>query len=68
MSTRIYTVTDSSVADCAPQLVEASTKSQAIAAVVRHRYAARVSSQHELVELLDKGVKVIDASAEASQE
>lgn len=74
MSTRIYTVTDKHAqanADgtpAAPALVRASTKAQAIAAVVKERYSAAVASQEALVATIDKGVKVITAGEEDGAE
>lgn len=74
MSTRIYVVTDKNAppnpdgTPAAPALVRASTKAQAITAVVKDRYSAAVASQEELVATLDKGVKVITAGEEDGAE
>ncbi|WP_408953017.1 hypothetical protein [Lysobacter sp. Hz 25] len=74
MSTRIYAVTDKHAepdADgtpAAPSLVRASTKAQAVTAVVRDRYSASVASQEQLVAALAKGVKVITAGEEDGED
>jgi len=68
MSTRIYLVDDKTAGIEGTELVSATSKAQAISAVVRHRYAANVATQTELVKLVSMGKKVIDATAEASQE
>lgn len=62
MATRIYAVTNTK--DNAVSLVDAGTPSQAIRHVAREQYTAAVATQAELVQLVQKGIKVEKAAAE----
>jgi hypothetical protein len=59
-NTRIYLVDNIETKD--RYLVRAQNKAQAIRHATRTRFAAHVASQHELIELLNEGVKVQVAS------
>lgn len=61
MPSRIYTVR---IQGQAPQLVRAHHPSSALAAAVKATAQVEVASQDDLVDLVAKGVKVIDAGAE----
>lgn len=61
MATRIYTVR---IQGLGPQLVRAHHPSAALAAAVKASAQVEVASQDDLVDLIAKGVKVIDAGAE----
>jgi len=60
-STRIYVVRPKKAGD-APRLVSAASQGAALRHVAASTLTVAVATQHDLVELLDKGVKVEDPS------
>lgn len=63
---RIYLVNiDGGDTPHANRLVRAANRPQAVSHVAKELFATRVASQDDLVSLLDQGVKVETASAEA---
>lgn len=67
MSTRIYLVTDRETQ--AKRLIRAGSQAQAIRHAAASQFGAAVAGQDDLVQMLDAGIRVEDASkAEAEPE
>jgi len=64
MSDRIYLVHDAHGPEV---LVEASSRSQAIAVVASERYVARVAKQADMLRAMKNGARVITRMHQASQ-
>jgi hypothetical protein len=67
-TTRVYAVTDTSVADMNIRLVRAGSQAQAIRHVVGSRYKAKPAAVDEVVQHMGSGVKVEEAGKEQDDE